>query len=68
MRQSILKDITYCTNDQCDQRKECRRSLDNVKITKGTLSIAMFFPDDNNYCQYKIDFDKVNNKQNERKY
>jgi len=57
---------TFCSNDQCDWRKECARSLDNVKITKGPMSVAMFFPDDNNYCQHKVEIVKSDNKQNKK--
>lgn len=55
------KDITFCTNDQCDQIKECGRSLSNLKSNANSyLSVAMFFPDENNYCNYFIQSDSVN--------
>ncbi len=58
-------DITYCSNEYCDQKKECVRSLDNLKSNRRWLSVAIFYPDDNNYCSKKIDNikDKSNTKE-----
>ena len=51
-------DITYCSNEHCDQKKECLRSLDNLKSNRSWLSVAVFFPDDNNYCNRKLELSK----------
>jgi hypothetical protein len=48
-------DVTFCSNDDCDKRKNCQRSLSNLKINKKEwLSVSQFFPDEEGFCAYQI--------------
>ncbi len=49
-------DITFCTNPDCKLKKDCQRSLDNLKLNKKEwLSVSHFFPsEDETFCEYLI--------------
>jgi hypothetical protein len=53
---SARLDITYCSNSECKSKSSCMRSLDNLRSHKSRwLSVSVFIPDENDYCEYKIE-------------
>lgn len=44
------KDITYCSNTNCKQRKKCFRNLDNYIYDKEDIYWFSDFTGDKNFC------------------
>jgi hypothetical protein len=52
-------DQTFCSNDDCTLRKECERSLSNLKINKREwLSVSYFEQDAEGFCAFLIKKDE----------
>lgn len=48
-------DITFCSNDSCELRKNCERSLSNLKINKKEwLTVSYFYPNEEGFCAHLI--------------
>lgn len=51
-------DITFCSNDTCPMKKDCHRSLGNLKKTEGRyLSVSHFEPEKNK-CKFFMEIKK----------
>ncbi len=60
-------DITFCSNEECALKKDCHRSLSNLKIVKKEwLSVSYFFPKEDGFCTHFWKKEPVSEKIDEK--